>query len=59
MFGDPMHGGNVNEVGWKLVRFPGPRLIVSKRDQLLDVVPKQYLESTYTYPLFKHTPRRP
>ncbi|MDX6597707.1 MAG: gluconate 2-dehydrogenase gamma chain [Gaiellales bacterium] len=59
MFGDPMHGGNVDQVGWKLVRFPGPRLIVSKRDQLLDVAPKQYMKSTYTYPLFKHTPRRP
>ena len=25
MFGDPEHGGNVEFVGWKLVRFPGPR----------------------------------
>jgi gluconate 2-dehydrogenase gamma chain len=60
MFGDPMHGGNVGEVGWKLVRFPGPRLIISKHDQEVDVVPqKQYLKSTYTYPLFKNTTRRP
>jgi gluconate 2-dehydrogenase gamma chain len=60
MFGDPMHGGNVGEVGWKLVRFPGPRLIISKHDQEVDVVPqKQYMKSTYTYQLFKNTTRRP
>jgi gluconate 2-dehydrogenase gamma chain len=59
MFGDPMHGGNVGQVGWKLVRFPGPRLLISKKDQELDVAPKQYLKSTYTYPLFKNTTRRP
>ena len=29
MFGDPAHGGNVGFVGWNLVRFPGPRLVVS------------------------------
>jgi gluconate 2-dehydrogenase gamma chain len=60
MFGDPMHGGNVGQVGWKLVRFPGPRLVISKHDQELDVQPKQqYLKSTYTYKLFKNTTRRP
>ena len=26
MFGDPAHGGNIGFAGWKLVRFPGPRL---------------------------------
>jgi hypothetical protein len=59
MFGDPMHGGNVGQVGWKLVRFPGPRLVISKKDQELDVAPKEYLKSTYTYKLFKNTTRRP
>jgi gluconate 2-dehydrogenase gamma chain len=59
MFGDPMHGGNVGQVGWKLVRFPGPRLLISKKDQDLDVTPKEYLKSTYTYSLFKNTTRRP
>jgi len=60
MFGDPMHGGNVGLVGWKLVRFPGPRLIINKKDQDLDVVPKAtYLKSTYSYKLFKNTTRRP
>lgn len=26
MFCDPMHGGNVDMVGWQLIGFPGPRL---------------------------------
>lgn len=26
MFCDPLHGGNINMVGWKLVGFPGPRM---------------------------------
>ena len=55
MFGDPVHGGNVNYVGWKLVRFPGPRLIIGAPDQRLDVVPKSHLRSAYSYPLWKHT----
>jgi len=58
MFGDPAHGGNANYVGWKLVRFPGPRLVIPARDQRLDVVPKDHLSSTYSYSLFKNTARR-
>ena len=26
MFCDPMHGGNVDMIGWQLVGFPGPRM---------------------------------
>jgi gluconate 2-dehydrogenase gamma chain len=26
MFCDPLHGGNVGMVGWKLIGFPGPRM---------------------------------
>jgi len=26
MFSDPLHGGNVDMVGWQLVGFPGPRM---------------------------------
>jgi gluconate 2-dehydrogenase gamma chain len=26
MFCDPMHGGNVDMVGWQLIGFPGPRM---------------------------------
>ncbi len=59
MFGDPMHGGNVGLVGWKLVRFPGPRLIIPKADQQINATPKENLKSTYTYKLFKNTTRRP
>ena len=29
------------------------------KEQDLDVTPKEYLKSTYTYPLFKKTTRRP
>jgi gluconate 2-dehydrogenase gamma chain len=55
MFGDPAHGGNVGFAGWNLVRFPGPRLVISGHDQQLDVVPKKQLKSTYALALFKHT----
>src|SRR5215475_5218430 len=54
MFGDPAHGGNVGFVGWKLVRFPGPRLVIPARDQRLDTVPRAHMSSTYTEPLFKN-----
>jgi gluconate 2-dehydrogenase gamma chain len=26
MFCDPMHGGNVDKLGWQLIGFPGPRM---------------------------------
>ncbi|MFN7926096.1 MAG: gluconate 2-dehydrogenase subunit 3 family protein [Bryobacteraceae bacterium] len=26
MFCDPMHGGNVDKIGWQLIGFPGPRM---------------------------------
>lgn len=58
MFGDPMHGGNANFIGWKLVRFPGPRLVISERDQRLNVKPKSSLKSTYSIPLFRNAARR-
>lgn len=32
VFSDPMHGGNANLVGWKLIGYPGPRL--SYRDEI-------------------------
>lgn len=58
MFGDPMHGGNANYIGWKLVRFPGPRLVISARDQRLNVTPKSSLKSAYSIPLFRNAARR-
>lgn len=33
MFGDPFYGGNVNFVGWDLLRYPGVRTNVSAADQ--------------------------
>ena len=32
MFSDPVHGGNIDMVGWQLVGFPGPRM--SNYDEL-------------------------
>jgi gluconate 2-dehydrogenase gamma chain len=26
MFCDPMHGGNIDMMGWQLIGFPGPRM---------------------------------
>jgi gluconate 2-dehydrogenase gamma chain len=32
MFCDPMHGGNIDLIGWQMVGFPGPRM--SNRDDV-------------------------
>ena len=32
MFSDPLHGGNVNMIGWQLIGYPGP--IMSYRDEI-------------------------
>ena len=53
MFGDPAHGGNANFIGWRLVRFPGPRLVIDAADQRLNVRPKAKMQSTYSYALFR------
>jgi gluconate 2-dehydrogenase gamma chain len=58
MFGDPAHGGNTGMAGWKLVRFPGPRLVISAHDQQLNVVPKSNMQSAYSMALFKSTWKR-
>jgi gluconate 2-dehydrogenase gamma chain len=58
MFSDPAHGGNTGFVGWKLVRFPGPRLVIQAKDQALNVVPKANLRSAYSLPLFKTSSSR-
>jgi gluconate 2-dehydrogenase gamma chain len=26
MFSDPIHGGNVDMIGWQMIGFPGPRM---------------------------------
>jgi gluconate 2-dehydrogenase gamma chain len=40
MFCDPLHGGNIGMVGWKLIGFPGPRM--SYRYELDKYFGKQY-----------------
>ncbi len=35
------------------MRFPGPRLVISARDQRLNVKPKANMQSAYSIPLFK------
>jgi gluconate 2-dehydrogenase gamma chain len=40
MFCDPMHGGNRDMVGWKLIGFPGP--VMSYRDELEPFLGKPY-----------------
>lgn len=37
MFGDPIHGGNTNMVGWDLVNFPRLKFTYTAHDQQLDV----------------------
>jgi len=37
MFADPVHGGNRGGAGWRLLGFPGPKVVFSERDQALDV----------------------
>jgi gluconate 2-dehydrogenase gamma chain len=43
MFCDPMHGGNIGMVGWKLIGFPGPRM--NYRDQI-----DKHFAQAYTLP---------
>jgi gluconate 2-dehydrogenase gamma chain len=33
VFGDPQYGGNVNFVGWDMIRYPGLRMRVTDEDQ--------------------------
>ena len=43
MFCDPLHGGNIGMVGWKLIGFPGPRM--NYRDQI-----DKHFGQTYSLP---------
>lgn len=53
MFGDPVHGGNADFVGWDLIGFPGVKLSFSAAEQELDVTVVPAHKSTADYPLFK------
>jgi len=52
MFGDPVHGGNAEFIGWDLVDFPGIKLNFLPKEQALDVTVKSTHKSTADYPLF-------
>ncbi len=43
MFCDPLHGGNIDMVGWKMIGFPGPRM--SYRNEI-----DKYYGKTYSVP---------
>ncbi|MGH2548217.1 MAG: hypothetical protein ACRDHN_02445, partial [Thermomicrobiales bacterium] len=38
MFGDPVHGGNKDFVGWDLMQYPGIKLVWTEADQQIDAV---------------------
>lgn len=38
MFGDPIHGGNREFIGWDLIRYPGIKLVWTAEDQAIDAV---------------------
>jgi hypothetical protein len=38
MFGDPIHGGNRDFVGWDLIGYPGIKLVWSAEEQAIDAV---------------------
>ena len=58
MFGDPVHGGNEDFVGWDLIGFPGVKLGFSAAEQQMDVVVAPAHKSTADYPLFKRARKR-
>lgn len=53
MFGDPVHGGNEDFIGWDLLGFPGVKLSFSAAEQEMDVTVVPAHKSTADYPLFK------
>jgi Gluconate 2-dehydrogenase subunit 3 len=39
MFGDPAYGGNRDRGGWRLLSYPGPKLVWTEAEQQLDALP--------------------
>jgi hypothetical protein len=39
LFGDPAYGGNRDRGGWKLLSYPGPKLVWTEAEQQLDAMP--------------------
>lgn len=52
MFGDPVHGGNADFVGWDLIGFAGVKLAFSEAEQQLDVTVVPAHKSVVDYPMF-------
>ncbi len=40
MFGDPSYGGNRDGEGWKMLSYPGPKLVWTEAEQQLDALPE-------------------
>ena len=57
MFGDPHWGGNRNNIGWKLMGFPGISLDIKAADQRTNTTTyvSQYKGSAYDWDEFKRT----
>lgn len=52
MFGDPVHGGNDDFIGWDLIGFYGVKLEVTAAEQQLDVTVVPAHKSVADYPMF-------
>ncbi len=52
MFGDPFYGGNIDNVGWDLIGFPGIRLLVEADDQELGNEQAPGRNSVYDFEMF-------
>jgi gluconate 2-dehydrogenase gamma chain len=51
-FSDPFYGGNANFVGWDLIGYPGPRVVVTADLQRMDVKPTPSRRSAYDFGMF-------
>jgi gluconate 2-dehydrogenase gamma chain len=52
MFSDPVHGGNRDLVGWRLLGYPGPQPSYSHAEQQLDaVIVRERIFTAADYPL--------
>lgn len=52
LFGDPVHGGNAEFIGWDLIGFTGVKLSYSEAEQQLDVGVVPAHKSAADYPLW-------
>lgn len=52
MFGDPVHGGNADFIGWDLIGFTGVKLTYAEGEQQLDVNVAAAHKSAVDYPLW-------